>query len=235
MPIRQRAARAVLSSMVAVAVAGGALSAAAAPAPKPICYSRAEHAAEQLIRLHTEMMVVGLTCQSVVPEQNPFGKYHEFTVKNRAAISSSEALLIDHFRKTKSGNATRSFDTYRTELANEVSRRSATIGVGVYCSELVDRVKNAVTLTADDLKILTSDEKTAGLLLLSSRPLCDVKVASMPDSVTTASAPQRGKPAKEATPASSKPPAKPAKAPTKPSTKAADAGKPQTVTTAQKP
>lgn len=233
MPIRQRAVRAVLSSMVAVAVAGGALSAAAA-APKPICYSRSEHAAEQLIRLHTEMMVVGLTCQSVVPEQNPFGKYHEFTVKNRAAISASEGLLIAHFRKTKSGNPTRNFDTYRTELANEVSRRSATIGVGVYCSELVDRVKNAVSLTSEDIKILTSDEKTAGLMLLSSRPLCDVKVASMPDSVVTASAPQRGKPAKE-TKAAAKPPAKPAKAPAKPSTKAADAGKPQTVTTAQKP
>lgn len=230
MPIRQRAARAVLSTMVAVAVAGGALSAAAAP--KPTCYSRAEHAAEQLIRLHTEMMVVGLTCQSVVPDQNPFGKYHEFTVKNRATLSASEAVLIDHFRKSKSGNATRNFDTYRTELANEVSRRSATIGVGVYCSELVDRVKNAVSLTAEDIKTLTSDEKNAGLMHLSSRPLCDVKVASMPDSVTTASAPQRGKPAKAA---STKPAAKPAKAPTKPSTKSADAGKPQTVTTAQKP
>lgn len=233
MPIRQRAVRAVLSSMVAVAVAGGALSAAAAP--KPTCYSRSEHAAEQLIRLHTEMMVVGLTCQSVVPDQNPFGKYHEFTVKNRAAISASEGLLIAHFRKTKSGNATRNFDTYRTELANEVSRRSATIGVGVYCSELVDRVKNAVSLTPEDIRILTSDEKTAGLMHLSSRPLCDVKVASMPDGVATASAPQRGKPAKDTKAASAKPPAKPAKAPAKPSTKAADAGKPQTVTTAQKP
>lgn len=223
---RGRALAALLSALVATASMG----AAAAP-PKPVCYSRAEHAAEQLIRMHTEMMVVGLTCQSVMPDLKPFDAYHAFTVKNRDLISSNEAVLIQHFRKTASGNPTRRFDTYRTELANEISRRAATIGTNIYCAEFVQRLKSAGELSNDDIKVLISNEKDAGLMHLSSRPLCDVKVASMPDAPPAAAVePARGKkapPAKaataKATKPAAKPPAKVAQAPAKP------------LTTAQKP
>ncbi|CAO3374891.1 hypothetical protein [Azospirillum argentinense] len=157
-------------------------TASKASAAKPgACYSRAEHAAEQTIRMHTEMMVVGLTCMQVNPEKKPFNLYQDFTVKNRSLISSSEASMIDHFRKKGGGNATRQFDMFRTELANEVSRRAAVIGTGLYCANFVDRSKAAMDLTPDDLRVLTGDEKSAGLMHLSSKPLCDVQVVSNPD------------------------------------------------------
>ncbi|WP_114859102.1 hypothetical protein [Azospirillum brasilense] len=157
-------------------------TAAKSTATKPgACYSRAEHAAEQTIRMHTEMMVVGLTCMQVNPEKKPFNLYQDFTVKNRSLISNSEASMIDHFRKKGGGNATRQFDMFRTELANEISRRAAVIGTGLYCANFVDRSKAAMDLTADDIRVLTGDEKSAGLMHLSSKPLCDVQVVSNPD------------------------------------------------------
>ncbi|MDQ2104031.1 hypothetical protein [Azospirillum isscasi] len=157
-------------------------AAAKSAASKPgACYNRAEHAAEQTIRMHTEMMVVGLTCQQVNPEKKPFNLYQDFTVKNRSLISNSEASMIDHFRKKGGGNATRQFDMFRTEMANEISRRAATIGTGLYCANFVDRSKAAMDLTADDIRVLTADEKSAGLMHLSSKPLCDVQVVSNPD------------------------------------------------------
>ncbi|UKJ72765.1 hypothetical protein [Azospirillum brasilense] len=157
-------------------------TAAKSTASKPgACYSRAEHAAEQTIRMHTEMMVVGLTCQQVNPDKKPFNLYQDFTIKNRSLISNSEASMIDHFRKKGGGNATRQFDMFRTELANEVSRRAAVIGTGLYCANFVDRSKAAMDLTADDIRVLTGDEKSAGLMHLSSKPLCDVQVVSNPD------------------------------------------------------
>ncbi|WP_353859264.1 hypothetical protein [Azospirillum formosense] len=157
-------------------------TASKAAAAKPgACYSRAEHAAEQTIRMHTEMMVVGLTCQQVNPDKKPFNLYQDFTIKNRSLISNSEASMIDHFRKKGGGNATRQFDMYRTELANEISRRAAVIGTGLYCANFVDRSKAAMDLTADDIRVLTGDEKSAGLMHLSSKPLCDVQVVSNPD------------------------------------------------------
>ncbi|PWC48302.1 hypothetical protein TSA6c_18040 [Azospirillum sp. TSA6c] len=191
----------------------------------PACYNRAEHAAEQLMRMHTEMMVVGLTCRTVMPDKKPFDLYQDFSVKNRALLSSSEASLISFYKRSGSGgNATRQFDMFRTELANEISRRAATIGIPQYCANFVDRSVAAKDLTADDLRTLTSDEKNAGLMHLASRPLCDVKVVSNPDPVfavaQAAPAPAapkattaKAKPAKAAAPA--KPKQKVAAAPTK--------------------
>ena len=183
-------------------------------------------AAEQLMRMHTEMMVIGLTCKSVVPEKNPFGLYQDFSVKNRALLSSSEASLIGFYKKSGGGNATRQFDMFRTELANETSRRAATIGIAQYCQTFVDRSQAAKELDAEDLRILTSDEKNAGLMHLASKPLCDVKVVSGPDSSFAVAQAPTTRPATTAKAAKAKAKA-PAKGPAKP--KVAEAASKQTV------
>ncbi|GAA4254903.1 hypothetical protein GBZ26_18150 [Azospirillum formosense] len=180
-PAEKAAAKATAKSAPAKGTAAKSTAAKSAATKPGACYSRAEHAAEQTIRMHTEMMVVGLTCQQVNPDKKPFNLYQDFTVKNRSLISNSEASMIDHFRKKGGGNATRQFDMFRTELANEVSRRAAVIGTGLYCANFVDRSKAAMDLTADDIRVLTGDEKSAGLMHLSSKPLCDVQVVSNPD------------------------------------------------------
>lgn len=193
----------------------------------PACYNRAEYAAEQMMRLHTEMMVVGLTCRTVVPEKKPFDLYQDFSIKNRALLSNSEASLIAFYKRSGGGNATRQFDMFRTELANEISRRAATIGIPQYCANFVDRSAAAKDLTPEDLRILTTDEKGAGLMHLASRPLCDVKTVSGPDtSYAVAQAPAPAAPAKAA--AAKAKPAKAAAAP-KPKQKVAAAPAKQSV------
>lgn len=228
--IRERAAHAKAFSMfrrpaavlVAAAIAGTALPALANPGA---CFSRSEHAAEQALRMHTEMMIVGLTCQQIKPDKNPFGKYQDFTVKHRTMISTAEGQIISHMKKASKGNATRNFDMYRTELANESSRRAAIIGTPLYCGEFVERSQTALSLSPDEIKTLTADEKNAGLMHLSSRPLCDVKVVSLPDPPAPVAAvqPPRGKDAKTPPKKDGKAPAK-TPAPAKPPAK----GKPQT-------
>ncbi|WP_207457800.1 hypothetical protein [Azospirillum sp. SYSU D00513] len=234
-PVLRRAAAAVL----AVLIAGAALPAAAAEpakaaakpakaAAKPAaakgsaaCYSPEEHAAEQLLRMHTEMMVVGLKCQTLMPDRKPFSLYQDFTIKHRALVSNSEAAMIAHFKK-QGGNATRAFDTFRTELANESSRRAAVIGEQLFCGTFIDRSKAATQLTPEDLRTLTGDEKNAGLMHISTKPLCGVQVVSFPDppvqvaqapaARTTAPAKDAAKkaPAKKEPAAAKKPAAKPA-------------------------
>lgn len=190
----RRLALAGAASLLTALVAGGpALATTSQPAGKPAaakpakgikpqaCYSRAEHAAEQTIRMHTEMMVVGLSCRDVMPDQKPFDLYQNFTVKHRATISSSETALMGFFNR-HGGGGTRQFDTFRTELANEISRRAATIGTANYCQTFVERSKAATELTPAELKTLTSDTANAGIMHLASKPLCDVQVVSTPDS-----------------------------------------------------
>ncbi len=231
-PSFRRAWHAV-SALVVAGVVAVSLPAAAAPSKSSsaksssakasvtagkACYSRSEHAAEQLIRLHTEMMVAGLTCKEIAPEKAPFAKYQEFTVKHRPTISKAEGELMSHFRRTGKGNATNKFDMYRTEVANEVSRRASIIGTDNYCKTFLPRVENAVALSAEDVRTLTADEKNAGLMHLSQQPLCDVQVVSTPDAapVLASAEPVRAKQQKSTKAAAAKTtkpaPAKPAKA-----------------------
>lgn len=222
-----RMASALVVAGIAVGVALPAAAAESKPAPakpasssKPAahganaCYSRPEHAAEQLIRLHTEMMITGLTCKEVVPEKTPFAKYQEFTVRNRQTLAKAESELMSHFRRTGKGNATGKFDNYRTEVANEVSRRASIIGIDSYCQTFVPRIENAIALSVEEVRTLTADEKGAGVMHLSQQPLCDVKVVSTPDLpptlVAAAEAPA-AKPAKSTKPAKATKPPAPAK------------------------
>ncbi|KAA0572553.1 hypothetical protein FZ029_22955 [Azospirillum sp. Sh1] len=211
----------------AKAAAAKAHSAKSSGPATPACYNRTEYAAEQMMRLHTEMMIVGLTCRTVVPEKKPFDLYQDFSVKNRAMLSNSEASLISFYKRSGGGNATRQFDMFRTELANEISRRAATIGIPQYCANFVDRSVAAKDLTPDDLRTLTTDEKGAGLMHLASRPLCDVKTVSNPDPVFAVASATPAPAAPKATTAKAKP-AK-AAAPAKPKQKVAAAPAKQSV------
>lgn len=185
------AAMAVVATATLALAPAVAEAAPAKPAKPAACYNRKEHAAEQLMRMHTELMVLGLTCDSIFPEHKSFARYQEFTVKNRKMLSDAEAVLIGHFQRT-GGGGTAKFDTYRTELANQISRRVGVIGSWSYCQQLIPRSATAVSLQPDDLRVLTSNEKEAGVMHLGARPLCDVKVASLPDPVGGV-APPRGK------------------------------------------
>lgn len=224
---RKAGVRSLAASTLAAAVG---LTMAATPvlaaAGKPVCYSRKEMAAEQMVRLHTELMVIGLTCQSIFPEEKTFAKYQEFTVKNRKLISDAEGTLISHMGRTQRGNGTRNFDMYRTELANSISRRVGVIGSWSYCQQFIPRATSAVAMSGEDVALLVADEKAASNMQLSSRPLCDVKVASLPDPLNKVE-PPRGKTKTTAT--SKAPPAK-ATAKAKPTgkVKTAEASVPET-------
>lgn len=217
--------RRTVTAMGAAAALVGMAAPALAAVRTNACYTPAQHAAEQLIRIHTELMVVGLTCKDVTPDKAPFARYQEFTVKHRSHISKAEAELASFLGKGNRSAGIRHFDMYRTEMANEISRRAAIIGTPLYCSTFVDRTHAAVALSPDDLRVLTADEKGAGVMHLSEAPLCGTKVASYPDAppVMVAQAPAAKAPAKAPakTAAAAKAPAKapaakavtPAKAP----------------------
>lgn len=225
--------RVCATTALALSLVAGPVLGAAAP-KAPACYSRTEHAAEQLLRLHTEIMTVGLYCKEINAADDPFGMYQRFTVANRIVLSDAEKTLMAFY--TKNGGKAK-FDTFRTELANEASRRSAIINVGVYCHEYVEHLKELVAVNTDQLKTVTTDETKGGLMHLSSRPLCEVKVVSLPDpppSAVAAKPPAKAPAKKTATakPAAPSPAAPSPKPDAKPAAKPAPKAGPKPVKTA---
>ena len=121
------------------------------------CYSQSEFEADQILELHTEMMVIGLKCRSAYPAENPFGVYHDFTRSHRSLLGEAERRMIDFFRRQGGRGATQQFDTFRTELANQVSRRAALIGETAYCAVMVPLVVQTPALSDAGVHNLIAD------------------------------------------------------------------------------
>jgi len=146
---------------------------------KSACYSAAEYDAEQAVRLHTELMVIGLTCNSIEADRKLFAKYQQFTTKNRTSLLNWEKVLIGHFSQTGKSNPTRQFDDFRTVAANEVAQRSALLTPPVFCQTHSDIVDKALSMSDAELKRYLSSEKADEIGLA---PPCGVTVAELLDS-----------------------------------------------------
>ncbi|WP_119678645.1 hypothetical protein [Indioceanicola profundi] len=146
----------------------------AAPAlAKPVCFTEAEAEAEEAIRLHTELMVIGLTCQESAPagQLSLFARYRQFTDQHQTAIRAWEKALIAHFKRVGKGSATKLFDSYRTSLANEISRRAIALSNPVFCAAYVPLAEKALTLTSAELgQRLSAPEQG---VQVASLPRCD--------------------------------------------------------------
>jgi hypothetical protein len=146
---------------------------------KSACYSAAEYDAEQAVRLHTELMVIGLTCNSIEADRKLFAKYQQFTSKNRTSLMNWEKVLIGHFSQTGKSNPTRQFDDFRTVVANEIAQRSALLTPPVFCQTHSDIVDQALSLSDSDLKRYLSEGKSGEIGIA---PPCGVTVAELLDS-----------------------------------------------------
>lgn len=171
MPSFRQAARAIGASALAILLA--TVPVLAAPAPKGPCYTVPEFAAEQGIRLHTELMVIGLTCQQMdVPGQmSLFNQYKQFTLKHQARIQEWEKSLVGYYKRTSKGNATRSFDSFRTRLANETSQRAIALTTPVFCGTHAPLVAQA--MAAGLAEIEQGLQPDAAGVRLANAPRCD--------------------------------------------------------------
>ncbi len=150
-----------------------------ATAAPEACYSQAEFQADQVIEFHTELMVIGLKCRTAYPKENPFAAYHEFTRTHRSLVTGAEREVMEFFRRKGGRAATQQFDTFRTELANLVSRRAALIGETDYCAFMVPlAIKTPALSDADVLKVLADGDTPH----LTRKPPCNA-VAKPPGAV----------------------------------------------------
>ncbi|HEV7371165.1 hypothetical protein [Arenibaculum sp.] len=177
MPRFPSARKALRRLVPAVLALGVALLPPSGAAAAPACYTKTEFEAELALRLHTELMVVGLTCHKIDLAQDFFGKYQQFTKRHRAVLIDFEARLVDHFRRVERATGERRFHSFRTALANEVAQRAALLTPATYCQfgrTLVDRM---MSLSTAEFVSAVGTEDQGGRLVNS--PLCDdIRTAS---------------------------------------------------------
>jgi hypothetical protein len=141
-----------MSKLRAVAAAGVIAFILALPGvASAACYSAAEFEAEQGLRIHSELMVIGLTCAKMPGGTALYGKYQSFTHKNQTLISSYENTLISHLRKSGSSNPEKDFHTLRTGLANHISQLAIGNVVG-FCNAFTPRLDTALGMDQQKLR-----------------------------------------------------------------------------------
>jgi len=135
------------------------------------CYSNAEAEAEQGIRIHSELMVIGLNCTHMGAKAgiNLYGQYRQFTADHGDLFATYEKLLLKHFRENGSKNPEADINTLRTKYANKISKDAAGMRPDIFCSKYAPRVISASDMQRADIR------KWAATIYDShpvSKPLC---------------------------------------------------------------
>ena len=136
------------------------------------CYSNAEAEAEQGIRIHSELMVIGLNCTHMGARAgiNLYGKYRRFTADHGDLFATYEKILLKHFKNTGSRNPEADINTLRTGYANKISKDAAGMRPDIFCSKYAPRVIAASDMQRNDIR------KWAATIYPShpvSKPLCN--------------------------------------------------------------
>lgn len=103
------------------------------------CYQPEELRAEQLLRLHSELMVITVTCRKSSVGEDLVPKYTRFTKNNIKALHDAEQTLI-HYYKANAGNGISQLDKLRTKLGNEYGQEIADASAPLFCGERRDKV-----------------------------------------------------------------------------------------------
>lgn len=115
------------------------------------CYSNQEFEAEQGLRIHSELMVIGLTCQKVRGGEGLYNKYRKFTNKNQYLIGQYEDVIMGHFR-SYGQDAEASLHDLRTGLANEISQKAIRMNMVAFCKHYGGRIDQALNMDHNTLR-----------------------------------------------------------------------------------
>ena len=116
------------------------------------CYSPMEFESEQGLRIHSELMVIGLTCQKISGGKHLYGKYQAFTRKNQYLLEEYENTMLRFFKESGAASPNRSLHNLRTGLANEISNKAIRMNVGAFCHHYKSRIDQALSMNHDTIR-----------------------------------------------------------------------------------
>ena len=113
------------------------LPAHAAPCPTP---------AENLLHLHTELMVIALTCHQSSTGEDLIAAYTTFTNKNIAPLHAAESTIIGR-DKTPAH-----LDKLRTSMANVLAQQAATQSAPIFCAANRDKPVTFAAISPEQVR-----------------------------------------------------------------------------------
>lgn len=118
------------------------------------CYSLDEAEAEQGLRIHSELMVIGLNCQHMQRVGGPglFAKYRNFTSEHEHLFEYYEDKMIGYYRRQGYKNPEKELNNLRTEFANKISNDAARMRPDVFCYRYASRIDQVADLSTSSVR-----------------------------------------------------------------------------------
>ena len=116
------------------------------------CYSAREFEAEQGLRIHSELMVIGLTCAKTPGGQQLYADYSRFTQKNSGLIAQYESDIISYYRSKGTPQPEKQLHTLRTNLANKISQQAIKMSTGSFCKHFGPRIQKALSMPPSKIR-----------------------------------------------------------------------------------
>ncbi|MCD8493897.1 MAG: hypothetical protein LRY54_00480 [Alphaproteobacteria bacterium] len=124
------------------------------PAFASSCYMAQEAEAEQGIRIHSELMVIGLNCQHMASAggQNLYTVYRDFTSRHLTLLETYEKILLASFKRDGDPRPVDRLNDMRTGFANKISNDAAKMRPDMFCQRYAPRIQKASTMSNDDVR-----------------------------------------------------------------------------------
>lgn len=144
----------------------------ATPAFASSCYTQAEAEAEQGLRIHSELMVIGLNCMNMRFKDgtNLYRTYSKFTKENVDVFADYEKQLLAYYKKRGDQDPEATLNTLRTQLANKISLSAVKMKPDQFCNRYAGRLFKASSMDRPTLR------KWASTIYPShpvSNPICE--------------------------------------------------------------
>ncbi|MDB2682640.1 hypothetical protein N9Z27_00105 [Alphaproteobacteria bacterium] len=135
------------------------------------CYSKAEAEADQAIRIHSELMVIGLNCQHMGQRQglDLYGDYRKFTAKHAALFANYEQTLMSFYERIGQ-SPMKGINDIRTRYANSISQSASKIRPDVFCAKYSDRIEQTKNMVQSQIRKWASSVNQSHPV---SYPLCE--------------------------------------------------------------
>ena len=142
-----------IKSILGVVLATFFLTISATASDAKSCYSIAEAEAEQGIRIHSELMVIGLNCQHMTPpgQKNYYAQYREFTSNHESLFQNYEGRLLNYFKRIGISEPEKALNDLRTSFANKISENAAKMRPDVFCNRYIERIGKAGGMSRQDI------------------------------------------------------------------------------------
>ena len=110
--------------------------------------------AEQGIRIHSELMVIGLNCQHLYKAngKNLYSEYRHITNENLKLFAAYETKLMEYFRRAGYADPEGQLNSMRTIFANKIANDSARMRPDQFCKHYAGRIEKVSAMPQDDIK-----------------------------------------------------------------------------------